>query len=123
MSGVILIVEDHEGLRCTLAKILSLFGYETLEAATGHDAIEKTSLMKPNLVLMDFSLPDMTGAEAAHVIKNNPVTGTIPVIGCSAYFGAEYRDAALISGMVDYLVKPVSVDLITAKIAKFLEER
>src|ERR1041384_7738179 len=98
--GVVLIVEDHPDLRRTLAKILRSYGYQTVEATTGAEAIEKTAVIKPNLVLMDFSLPDMTGAEAANAIRNNPATGTIPVIGCSAYFGLQYRDAALSSGMV-----------------------
>ena len=76
--------------------------------------------MKPDLVLMDINLPDMTGADAARAIKKNSSTRTIPVIGCSAFIGSQYRDAALSAGMVDYLVKPVSVDLFTAKIAQFL---
>lgn len=118
--AVVLIVEDNKDLRCILAEILRSYGHETIEATNGAEAIGKTSVAKPDLVLMDFSLPDMTGAEAAHAIRKNPGMGTIPVIGCSAYFGSEYRDAALSSGMVDYLVKPVSVNVINAKIAELL---
>jgi len=69
---------------------------------------------------MDFDLPDMTGADAARVIKNNPSTQTIPIIGCSALLGPKFRQAALEAGMVDYLIKPLSEEGITAKVARFI---
>jgi two-component system cell cycle response regulator DivK len=119
-STAVLIVDDNEHIRAILAQILRAYGYEAMEAKTGIEAIEKTNSMKPDLVLMDINLPDMTGADAARAIKKNSSTRTIPVIGCSAFIGSQYRDAALSAGMVDYLVKPVSVDLFTAKIAQFL---
>ena len=120
MATVVLIVDDNDRLRGMLAQILHSHGYDTLEAATGSEAITKTRSTRPNLILMDFDLPDMTGADAARVIKNNPSTKTIPIIGCSALLGSEFRHAALEAGMVEYLAKPLSEERITAKVAQFI---
>ena len=120
MAALVLIVDDNDRLRAVLAQLLHSHGYDTLEAATGFEAITKTSSSRPNLVLMDFDLPDMTGADAARIIKNNPGTETIPIIGCSALLGSKFRHAALEAGMVEYLVKPLSEERITAKVAEFI---
>jgi|SRR6185312_2841219 len=121
MAAVILIVDDNDRLRGVLAQVLHSHGYDTLEAATASEAITKASSLRPNLVLMDFDLPDMTGADAARIIRNTPGTQTIPIIGCSAMLGSEFRHAAFESGMVDYLVKPLSEERITEKVAQFIE--
>ena len=120
MLPVVLIVDDNDRLRGILAQLLHSHGYDTLEAATGSEAITKTTSTRPDLILMDFDLPDMTGADAARVIKNNPSTQTIPIIGCSALLGPKFRQAALEAGMVDYLIKPLSEEGITAKVAHFI---
>jgi CheY-like chemotaxis protein len=65
MAKRILIVDDNEHLRQILSSILRFSGYEISEAATGTQAIEKAVSAKPNLILMDLDLPDMTGADAA----------------------------------------------------------
>ena len=121
MAAVILIVDDNDRLRGVLAQVLHSHGYDTLEAATASEAITKASSLRPNLVLMDFDLPDMTGADAARIIRNTPGTQTITIIGCSAMLGSEFRHAAFESGMVDYLVKPLSEERITEKVAQFIE--
>ena len=120
MLPVVLIVDDNDRLRGILAQLLHSHGYDTLEAATGSEAITKTTSTRPDLILMDFDLPDMTGADAARVIKNNPSTQTIPIVGCSALLDPKFRQAALEAGMVDYLIKPLSEEEITAKVARFI---
>lgn len=120
MAAMVLIVDDNDHLRGVLAQILHSRGYETVEAATGSEAVTKASSIRPNLILMDFDLPDMTGADAARIIKNDSSTQMIPIIGCSALSGSDFRYAALEAGMVEYLVKPLSEERITAKVAQFI---
>ena len=84
MAKTVLIVDDHEHLRHILASILRFSGYEILEAGTGTQAIEKAVSAKPNLILLDLDLPDITGIDAARVIKKNPTTANIPIVACSA---------------------------------------
>ena len=124
MAKIVLIVDDNEHLRQILASILRFSGYEISEAATGAEAIEKAFSSQPSLILMDLELPDMPGAYAAQYIKQNPATGHIPIVGCSAFIGWEWRQEALRAGMVDYLQKPITAAVIQAKIEEFiLDER
>jgi CheY-like chemotaxis protein len=120
MAKNVLIVDDNEHLRKILAAILRFSGYEIVEAATGAQAIQKAASTQPSLILMDFELPDMNGADAARLIRQNPATAHIPIVGCSAFIGSEWRERALAAGMVDYFVKPISAELIKAKIEKFI---
>lgn len=116
----VLIVEDNLHLRRILGGALEQRGYTVSEAATGEEAIIKAINAKPKLILLDLTLPDMMGTEAARALKQNPQTAQIPIVGCSAYFGQEWRDQALRSGMVGYVLKPVSLGDIEAVIEQFI---
>ena len=116
----ILIVEDNLHLRRILGGALEQRGYTVSEAETGEEAIIKAVDAKPKLILLDLTLPDMTGTEAARALKQNPQTAHIPIVGCSAYFGPEWREQALRSGMVSYVQKPVPLRDIEAVIEEFI---
>lgn len=120
MAKSVLIVDDNEHLRVILASILRYSGYEILEAESGTQAIEKALSAKPNLILLDLDLTDMSGLDAARVIRKNSTTASIPIIACSAWSGKEWREKALRAGMVDYLQKPIPSELIKAKIERFI---
>ena len=116
----ILIVEDNEDLRKMLAWVLQPHGYETLQAATGKEGIEKAIAAQPGLILLDIRLPDMNGIDVARAIKTNTRTAHIPIVGWSAYFGERWREEALRAGMVAYMEKPLSVPVIEATIKQFI---
>ena len=116
----VLIVEDNLHLRRILAGALEHRGYTISEATTGDEAIVTAIKENPKLILLDLTLPDMTGTEAARALKQNPQTAHIPIIGCSAHFGSEWRDQALRSGMVGYVQKPVPLKEIEAVIERFI---
>ena len=120
MAKTVLIVDDNEHLRRILSSVLCASGYAIVEAATGTQAIAQATSAKPNLILIDLDLPDMMGTDVARAIKKNAKTGHIPILGCSAYFGWEWREEALSAGMSDYLQKPVSSQLLQEKIAEFI---
>jgi CheY-like chemotaxis protein len=119
MTKSILIVDDSEDLRKILVWMLQPRGYETLQAATGREGIEKAIAAQPSLILLDLRLPDMNGTDAARAIKKNQRTRHIPIIGWSAYFGERWRKKALRAGMVAFMEKPLSVPVIEATIKKF----
>jgi CheY-like chemotaxis protein len=119
MTKSILIVDDNEDLRKLLAWLLQPRGYETLQAATGREGIEKAIAAQPSLILLDIRLPDMNGVDAARAIKKDQRTAHIPIVGWSAYFGELWREEALRAGMVAYMEKPLSVPVIEATIKKF----
>ena len=120
MAKRILIVDDNEHLRQILSSILRFSGYEISEAGTGTQAIEKAVSAKPNLILLDLNLPDMTGADVSKAICKDQRTAGIPIVGCSAYLGLEWRKVALRAGMVDYLEKPISVAAIEAVVEQLI---
>ena len=121
MSKRILVVEDRDDLRTILVAILTRFcGYETIEAANGAEAIEKAEFEKPDLILMDLDLPDISGIDAAKAVKDNPNTAHIPIVAQSAWRSRQWKGKVLRIGMVDYLEKPVSMELMKATIERFI---
>jgi CheY-like chemotaxis protein len=121
MAKRILVVEDVEDSRSIVVIILQRFcGYETIEAATGKEAIEKAIAEKPDLIVMDLGLPDMTGVDVAEALKENPTMADIPVIAHTASSTTKWQDAALNVGMVEYLQKPVPKEVLKETIARFI---
>lgn len=120
MAKNVLVVDDNEHLRRILAVFLRSRGYETSEAASGHEAVQTAITEKPDLILLDLTLPDMEGTDTAQAIRKNSSTAHIPIIGCSAYFGNEFREEALRAGMADYVQKPFSADAIETVIEQYI---
>jgi CheY-like chemotaxis protein len=116
MATKLLIVDDNDHLREIFRALLQFSGYQTFDAATGIEAIDKACSMQPDLILMDINLPDMSGIDVVRAIRGNPQTSQIPIIGLSAVLARDLRDKALQSGMVDYLEKPISAELLRSKI-------
>jgi CheY-like chemotaxis protein len=120
MAKRILVVEDVEDSRAILVLILQRYcGYETIEAATGMEGIEKAIAEKPDLIVMDLGLPDITGVDAAKTLKGNPSTAHIPIIAHSAWTKIQWQQAALNAGMVKYLEKPVDKELMKQTIERY----
>jgi CheY-like chemotaxis protein len=121
MSKRILVVEDGGDLRAIVVAILRrVGGYETIEAANGREAVEKAVSETPDLILMDVDLPDISGIEAARAVKNNPTTAHIPIIAQTGWGSSRWKAAALAAGIVAYLQKPTSMELIISTVEKFL---
>jgi two-component system cell cycle response regulator DivK len=92
MSKRILVVEDRDDSRTILVAILKRFcGYETIEAASGAEAIEKAVSEKPDLILMDLDLPDISGMDAAKAVKENPNTAHIPIVAQTAWSSRQWK--------------------------------
>ena len=121
MTKRILVVEDRDDSRTILVTILQRFcGYETIEAANGKEAIEKAVAEKPDLILMDLDLPEISGIDAARAVKENPETTHIPIVAQTAWSSRQWKSKVLQVGMVGYLEKPVSLELIKATIERFI---
>jgi len=120
MPKSVLIVDDNEYLREIFSAILRFSGYEIVEAETGAEAIKKAAAANPHLILLDLALPDMNGIDVARSIKRNQRSTHIPIIACSAFSTGEEREDSLAAGIVDYLQKPISSQVLKAKIEKFI---
>ena len=104
----ILIVEDNPDCREILTLYLQHMGYQTLAARNGERSIACSLAEHPDLILIDLSLPDMSGIQAASIIKQNPGTSRIPIVAVTAWDTAIWKERAIKAGITKYLVKPVS---------------
>jgi PAS domain S-box-containing protein len=104
----ILHIDDNETNRYVVARVLRNVGFAVIEATTGEAGLQAITHGKPDLVILDIQLPDMSGFEVCHQIKSNPETATLPVLHLSAHF-VESRDKAqgLDRGADAYLAQPV----------------
>jgi two-component system cell cycle response regulator DivK len=118
----ILVVEDVEFNRDLLVQLLE-DEYEVLTAVNGEEGIALAERERPDLVLMDLSLPVIDGWEATRRIKADPTLKDIPIIALSAHAMIGDEQKARESGCDDYLSKPLDEDLLFAKLAKFLGSR
>ena len=116
----ILLVEDNEMNRDMLSRRLKRRGYEVIMALDGSQGVSMTISERPDLVLMDMSLPIMDGWEATKTLKANPDTQSIPIIALTAHAMAGDREKALEAGCDDYDTKPIELKRLIAKILHFL---
>ena len=116
----ILLVEDNEMNRDMLSRRLARRGFEVLIAENGQLGVDLTVSERPDLVLMDMSLPVMDGWEATRRLKADPNTSGIPIIALSAHAMASDRELALEAGCDDYDSKPVDLSRLVRKIEQLL---
>lgn len=117
----LLIVEDNEMNRDMLSRRLQRRGYEIVVAVDGRDGIEVARLEKPDLILMDMSLPEMDGWEATGVLKGDEDTREIPIIALTAHAMSEDRERAMAAGCDDYDTKPIEFKRLQQKIEALLD--
>jgi two-component system cell cycle response regulator DivK len=105
----VLIAEDNEKNMKLFRDVLRVSGYETLEAATGEQAIQLATAHRPDLVLMDIQLMGMDGLEALRRLRDDKRTTAIPIIAVTAQAMAGDRERFLEAGFDGYVSKPVNV--------------
>jgi len=116
----ILVVDDDEMNRDMLSRRLLRKGYEVVLAVNGAEAIEKAVSDRPELILMDLSMPVLDGYEATRRLKAEADTAGIPIIGLSAHAMVGDREKALAAGCDDYDTKPVELPRLLGKVETFL---
>src|SRR4051794_8317561 len=119
----ILLVEDNELNRDMLSRRLVRKGYEVLLAVDGVEGVAVAAAERPDLVLMDMSLPVLNGWEATRRLKAAPETRDIPVIALTAHAMASDREQAVDAGCDDYDTKPVELSRLLEKIEHLLAPR
>ncbi len=117
----LLLVEDNEMSRDMLSRRLARRGYEVAVAVDGAQGVEMARTERPDLVLMDLSLPVIDGWEATRRIKAGEATRHLPVIGLTAHAMASDRDKALDAGCDDYDTKPIELERLLQKVEALIQ--
>lgn len=116
----ILLVEDNEMNRDMLTRRLARRGFDVLHAANGLEGVAAAITCRPDLVLMDLSLPEVDGLEATRRIKADPAAQAIPVIALTAHAMLNDRERSLAAGCDDYDTKPIDLTRLLHKIQLLL---
>jgi len=122
MGKRILLVEDNEMNRDMLMRRLERHGYDVSYAVDGLEGVEKAQNLKPDLILMDMSLPKIDGWEATKRIRQDQNTATIPVIALTAHAMQEDRQKALDAGCDEYDTKPIELPRLLGKIESLISK-
>jgi two-component system cell cycle response regulator DivK len=116
----ILIVEDNELNRDMLSRRLIRNGHNIVLAVDGLQGVEMAESERPDLILMDMSLPVLSGWEATRRLKSSPATKDIPVIALTAHAMASDREQALEAGCDDFDTKPIELARLLGKVGTLL---
>lgn len=116
----ILLVEDNEMNRDMLSRRLLRNSFEVVMAVNGQEGVDKAKSEKPDIILMDMSLPVMDGWEATRTIKADDATKAIPVIALTAHAMESDREQALQAGCDDFDTKPIELPRLLGKINALL---
>ena len=112
----VLLVDDHPDLREAMRTAMQSMGFAVITAKNGKEGVETAIIEKPDLILMDFMMPEMDGWEASRILRANPETKDIPILAITALFGPSDLQTCIDAGCNDYIVKPFTPDQLLKKI-------
>lgn len=116
----ILAIDDDASISEFYQQSLKLLGYDVECAANARKAKESLAKSKPDLILMDVMMPEQDGISLTRELRAAPATADVPIIVVSGLADAGTLNDALLFGAVDYMVKPIDVDTLHAKIERTL---
>lgn len=120
---LILIVDDIEDNRLLLDRGLQSCGYSTILAESGREALSIISKQVPDMVLLDWMMPQLSGLDTLRAIRELYPSSRLPVIMCTAIGEEMSVVAAINAGASDYVTKPVSLPILRARMAAHFEQR
>ena len=118
--ALVLIVEDTQDNRVIYRTILEYAGHTVIEAENGADALPLVRERRPDLIVMDVTMPVMDGLKATRHLKGNPDTNSIPILVFTANASARDREDAVQAGANAYLAKPCSPKTMLAEVERLL---
>lgn len=116
----VLVVEDDEDARYFMRLELEHLGYRILEAEDGEKAIEVATTVRPDIILMDLTLPVMDGIAATSKIRSNHGLSNVPVVAVTAHQEIDFREGAKSAGFDAYVTKPIDMNWLSELIKGLL---
>ena len=105
----VLVAEDHEDTRQLLRALLEYRGFAVVEAGDGVEAVDAAERERPDLILMDGSLPLLDGVAVTRRLRGMPALSAVPIVFLSGHAGPQYQTAARDAGCDEYVVKPFDI--------------
>jgi CheY-like chemotaxis protein len=119
-SPLILVVDDYQDAREMYAEYLQFSGFRVAEARNGNEAVEQAVALKPDLILMDLSLPGMDGWEATRRLKADEATRHIPIVALTGHALAGASEGARRAGCDSFVTKPCLPDDLVVEVRRML---
>jgi len=116
----ILVVEDNQDSRELVVKVLKNKGYQMIEAEDGEEAIQKALTEKPNLILLDISIPKIDGYEVVKRLKNMEEFRDTPIVALTAHAMKGDREKFISGGFEGYISKPINVREFPEQVRNYL---
>ena len=117
---LILVVDDYQDAREMYAEYLQFSGFRVAEARNGNEAVEQAFALKPDLILMDLSLPGMDGWEATRRLKADERTSQIPIVALTGHALAGASEGAKKAGCDSFVTKPCLPDDLVVEVRRML---
>ena len=119
-TPLILVVDDYQDAREMYAEYLQFSGFRVAEAKNGNEAVEQAFALKPDLILMDLSLPGMDGWEATRRLKADDSTKRIPIVALTGHALAGASEGARKAGCDSFVTKPCLPDDLVVEVRRML---
>ena len=117
---LVLVTDDDEDTRFLLSTLLGMSGYAVIEAVDGEEAVRLAESARPDLILMDGSLPRVDGFAATRRIRQLGLRGRVPIVFVSGHAEPSFRSVAREAGCDEYLVKPFDMKQLGGVLEKYL---
>jgi CheY-like chemotaxis protein len=119
-APLILVVDDYQDAREMYSEYLQFSGFRVAEARNGNEAVERAFELKPDLILMDLSLPGMDGWEATRRLKADDATKNIPIVALTGHALAGASEGARKAGCDSFVTKPCLPDDLVVEVRRML---
>ena len=120
MAYKVLLIEDNTDCRELFAMMVRHLGCDVLQADDGELGVQKALSEKPDLIIMDIGMPNMNGMDALSCLRESAATKSTPIVVYTAWFGENYRDAALKSGAHEFITKPISFEQLQKVLLRYI---
>ena len=120
--ALLLVIDDDADQRSILRRVFEIAGYRVEVAADGIDGIVSAVRLEPELIIVDFMMPELDGRETIRRLKSGPTTGTIPIVALTAYADPDVELGLLQAGADDFCPKSVSKQVLLKRVERLVEK-
>jgi CheY-like chemotaxis protein len=119
---LVLVVDDDADTRFLFRTMLEIRGYRVIEAVDGEETVQQVESARPDLILIDASLPRVSGLDATRRIRRSGASSSVPIVFISGHAEASFLELAREAGGDDYLVKPITLAQLDRVLEKYLDQ-